>query len=269
VQLLPGIEQADFICGCGHSGTTLLATILSVHPQLHVPLYETEAFRKPDTEITDALLSLAETGRAAGKTHVVEKTPRHILELNKIRALLPGARFLIMVRDGRDVVGSIANRLGGDFQHGLKRWIHETGVALEERSNPDVMVIRYETLIDDPAGTIAGACSFLDVPYFDDLLEYHRTPHLWYGKDKILQADGTPGTHEDLRNWQVNQPIFDNRGERRKTVPTYVLAQFSEGRALEIMQAFGYADTIDPTDEQSLSIGDRVAAWVLSRGLGR
>src|SRR6185503_15224565 len=41
---LQGLERAAFICGCGHSGTTLVATILSAHPRIYVPLYESEAF---------------------------------------------------------------------------------------------------------------------------------------------------------------------------------------------------------------------------------
>ena len=113
---LVGIDHAAFICGCGHSGTTLLATILSAHPDVYVPLHETYAFfaRRPGR--LWRLWRLRRATLRAGKRYLIEKTPRHINALGTIRREVRGARFVVMVRDGRDVTASFAEALGRRFR---------------------------------------------------------------------------------------------------------------------------------------------------------
>jgi hypothetical protein len=229
-----------FICGCGHSGTTLVATILSQHPRLHVPLYESEAFLD-ERLTTQRLARLVAEAKAAGKAIVVEKTPRHIRKVDAIRRAVPCARFVVLVRDGRDVTASIAHRYPGDYVHGVSRWIHDNNIVLSVRHDADVLVVRYEDLVVDPAHVVARICGFLDVAYDDALLDYHRQPHLWYGEKEVRRTSGVQREHESYRNWQVNQPIFDGRGRWKQDLPAEVAAQFERGDAALLMKAFGYS----------------------------
>lgn len=38
------LETYTFICGCGHSGMTLMANVLAAHGDVFIPLRETYAF---------------------------------------------------------------------------------------------------------------------------------------------------------------------------------------------------------------------------------
>jgi hypothetical protein len=83
------LELAAFICGCGHSGTTLLATILANHPRIHVPLYESEAFLGSDAQAKASLDRLKCEGAAAGRPILVEKTPKHVRRIGLVRRMVP------------------------------------------------------------------------------------------------------------------------------------------------------------------------------------
>jgi len=235
------LDTVAFICGCGHSGTTLLATMLSAHPRIHVPLYESEAFLGPPGLAQLKIRELAVEAAATGKSVLVEKTPRHVLRIPEIRAATPGARFLLMVRDGRDVAASIGRRMHDDFQSGVARWISDNVHVVRERGRPDTLLIRYEDLIENPPRVIRRVCRFLGVEYRDDLLAYHEIPRLWFGQTEVREASGVGADHNAHRNWQVNQPIFDGRNRWKTDLPADVAAAFSSEPALGLMRAFNYA----------------------------
>lgn len=236
---LEGIKRVAFVCGCGHSGTTLLARILGAHSQIFVPSTETNAFLD-EARMPERLDRLRKNTLASGKPYLVEKTPRHVRRMTVIRAAVPGAKFVIIVRDGRDVTASLGKRLGGDYAAALERWVKDNTRVLKERKRPDVHLLRYEDLVTDAPGTIRKVCDFLGVPYEESMLHYYEEPANWFGR-KNVNAVGRPGReHGDLRNWQVNQPIFDGRGKWKKDLPEQFRASFKSGEAHEVMSALGY-----------------------------
>lgn len=226
--------RCGFICGCGHSGTTLIATILSAHQDVYLPLEETNIFFKWTLLAYFRFLKLKLAARGAGKSVLIEKTPRHVRRVGRIRRMVPGARFVMPVRDGRDVVASLAKRLGNP-REGLERWVADNSLVLAERDRPDVLVYRYEDLVEDPAGTVENICAFLDLPFDKALLDYHQDQRRWHHGDAAQASE-----HAALRNRQVNQPIYDGRGRWRSELGPDELAELTEGRGRPLMEAFGY-----------------------------
>ncbi len=125
-------QQIVFLIGCGRSGTTILGRLLALHPKiryLNEPLDIWFAV-EPRTDCLDffggkGLCHLDEgdvnrvsASRARGLFGVlqalspgkllVEKLPSNAWRLRWLKALFPQARFIHIVRDGRDVVRSIA-----------------------------------------------------------------------------------------------------------------------------------------------------------------
>lgn len=233
------MNPAIFICGCGHSGTSLMAAIFAANSRVYVPLIESEMFLKPRDVASERYLALMTEARENGKEWLVEKTPRHIRKLLEIRTLVPGARFIVPVRDGRDVVASIARRTG-KAETGVKRWIGDNSLVLAERDSPDVWVYRHEDLIDDPPGVVAAACAFSGIPFEEGMLRYHETERLWFRQKALKRGSGIGREHGSLRNWQINQPIFDNRGRWKSELSPEDVAPLVEGRGRSIMEAFGY-----------------------------
>jgi hypothetical protein len=206
-------SQPVFIVGCGHSGTSLLLAILGTHSRIFAIPYESEiAFTDDQKIFQKELEKFDKMTILAGKNRWVEKTPRHIRYIGKILNWRPDARILIIVRDGRDVACSIRERLGS-LEDGIKRWVSDNLLGKEYWSNPNVNVVKYEDLVSDFEHTIRGILKFLDEDYEDGMKEYYKIPRKWYS-DKITKPPTPSGKdHAQYRNWQINQPLFDGRGQ--------------------------------------------------------
>lgn len=116
--------------------------------------------------------------------HLVEKTPAHGLVMPAIAAVFPDCRFVIVVRDGRDVCVSrrAAERTWattwrvlpgtGEVARTARRWRREVRAAREAaRSLGDrVLEVRYEELHSDPVAAYRRLFDFAGIPYDDGLL---------------------------------------------------------------------------------------------------
>lgn len=230
-----------FICGCGHSGTSLLAAMFASHPEVFIPLEETGIFLDPPDAAARLWRDLAARAAASGRPHFAEKTPRHVLHLDAIAAAVPGARFVLMVRDGRDVAASFIRRRG-EALVGARRWLKENEIVRDAAARPDAAVLRYEDLIADPEAALRRVCAFAGLPFDPAMLRFHETPRLWFGTTEIRPGTGRHGDeHRALRNWQINQPLFDGRGAWRELLAPADLAFFDRPRPKALMAHFGYS----------------------------
>jgi hypothetical protein len=235
------LEAVAFICGCGHTGTTLLANILAAHPDIYVPLRETAAFCGHRWRARRTAAALLDEAVHSGRAVLVEKTPRHIRHLGRIRAWAPGARLVMPVRDGRDVVASLKER-HGDARAGERRWVEETGIVADQLGKPDSLIYRYEDLVEDPERLVGKVCAFIGVEFRREIMDYHRTQRLWFGETKLRGDAGRTGEADQnaRRNWQVNQPIVDRRGRWRGRITEADFPRLLSGRGLRLMTLFGY-----------------------------
>ena len=237
----PRISAHYFVGGCGHSGTTLIANILSTHQNLYVPLRETRLFLTQPWKRRQRYTQLAKETVASGKPYLVEKSPAHIRCIDEIRTIFPKARFVVPVRDGRDVVASFYKRYN-DKKRGLTAWLTSNEVVAQNLNAPDLYVYRHEDLVDDLEGKLREICTFLNVPFDHDLLNYHEKQQIWHGHKKIRFTEKRYGRHHDIRrNWQVNQPVFNSSGAWRKVLTEEDFPELITGRGKELMQLFGYA----------------------------
>jgi hypothetical protein len=138
-----GAEAPIFIVGTGRSGTTILHHVLSFHRDVGA-LNEPKALWYAVHPEDDIIGSYSKTvGRyrfdladasarprrnaqrlygayraATGVRRVVDKYPEMIFRVPYLRALFPEAKFLWLVRNGNDVVGSIADWSGSHAVRG-------------------------------------------------------------------------------------------------------------------------------------------------------
>jgi hypothetical protein len=211
--------------------------MFAAHPGVYVPLRETRVFKQPE-KARRRYDMLLEEARATGRPFLVEKTPSHLHRIDLIRELVPDARFIVPVRDGRDVVASIARR-SGSVEEGIRRWKRDTAAILEQRDRDDVFTYRHEDLIDDARSVLQAACAFADIPFDDAMLQYHRVPRRWHGQRTVKDADPAKN-HAAHRNWQINQPVFDNRGRWVEELSQVQIRPLLEGHGGQIMRAFDY-----------------------------
>jgi len=240
---LAGIEldgPPTYIVGCGHSGTSLLLAILGAHSRLYaIPFESYLAFKAPEEQ--EKLLEKFERETlAAGKRRWVEKTPKHVRRIEELFEQTPNARILVMLRDERDVACSIRARTD-DFEKGVERWVRDNRRAEEYRSHPQVQWVRYEDIIVDFDEAVKGALEAVGESYEPDLRHYHRTEKHYY--DEKVERPDSAKDHEQLRNWQINQPVFDGRGRWKIEMSEEEKVLFKE-KAGEMLLRYGYAEDL-------------------------
>jgi hypothetical protein len=257
-----------FIVGCGHSGTTYMTRLIGSHPEYHAILQETGWFSVMDgtaAAFERFRQDAAGCGRA-GKRVLVEKTAKHILHLQQIETLFPGtAKVIMMVRDGRDVVYSTSkryDRLGDQFSPCSEsmRWTFDNKAAIPFVPNRNFLhQVRYEDLINNPSNTMHKVFDFLEgaAAPAEVLAQFETKADLKWGNVKAQGGDEPPGlTHggvvnKHFRNWQINQPLFDGRGqwataEQHPFTTLQLQALYDCPRFLDTMLQFGY---LDPTNK--------------------
>jgi hypothetical protein len=192
-----------FLIGCARSGTSILGEAIAAHPRVAY-LFEASAIwntlvpEQPDHRLTGAQASapvaraidaaLAKERRDLPGDVLVEKNPKHVIRIPFLEAIYPDARFLHIIRDGRDTVASLMFRNRGEhwghleipgWRELLKRYPTENHVRCAHQWRDAVTVaqadgrslppsryheVRYETLLRDATGVVGKVLEFLDLP---------------------------------------------------------------------------------------------------------
>jgi hypothetical protein len=173
--------------------------------------------------VPDALLALYRAyAQQQGKARAGDKTPSHLLHVDLLASSFPTARFLHIVRDGRDVVPSILGMSFGPdrFAEGVLFWQRrvEQGRAAGVRLGPGhYREIHYEQLVADPEPVLRDeVCPFLGLAYSDEMLRYHeRADELIGGLRATRHVQGVrrPPT-QGVRDWRTalaphDQQLFE------------------------------------------------------------
>ena len=144
-----------------------------------------------------------------GKPRYGDKTPRYVTHLPALAALLPEARFIHVVRDGRDVApGIVGMRWGPDNLRGAavywQRHVERGRSAGRALDPARYLEVSYEELVADPRPVVERICAFVDIPYVDAMLH----PEARF--DQVIAGVAEPSTHSGLR-----RPISAVRDWRR------------------------------------------------------
>jgi hypothetical protein len=116
---------------------------------------------------------------ACGKQRFGDKTPGYIHIIPELVALYPSAKFIHLIRDGRDVamsyfkVSSMRYYERKDFNwtQAMRRRREYAGSSFASQ----ILEIRYEDLVSDPATTLSKICSFLGEEFEDAMLNWQSS----------------------------------------------------------------------------------------------
>ena len=110
-----------------------------------------------------------------GKPRWGDKTPHYVHHVEALLEVWPDARFVVLVRDGRDVALSLermpfgpnnAWSAGPWWARGIR-----AGAEAQRRHPSQVRTVRYEDLVADPDGEVAAICAFLELSYEPGMLD--------------------------------------------------------------------------------------------------
>jgi hypothetical protein len=162
-------------------------------------------------------------GRARTKPLVGDKTPGYARGIRELHHLWPDARFIHLIRDGRDVcLSAVSWNKPGKLLRRAPTWhqdpvataalwwewhvrmARETGRALDPHLNCE---LRYEALVADPAKACVQLCAFLGVPYDEAMLRFHEN-RTRFERGLDTKEAWLPVT-AGLRDWRLQMSAED------------------------------------------------------------
>jgi LPS sulfotransferase NodH len=264
------------ILGVSRSGTTLLKEILDHHPDVAIPpesyfvtqLWDRHGAR-PDPErfVSDLgrLARLRDWGvmpgdvrrllpdrpdfaqaiqavyrayaEMRGKRRFGDKTPAYMQRLDVLERAFPGARYVHIVRDGRDAgLSFIEMRRRPRFNWARPRgltafatqWRREVSGARRfgrERAVGRYLELRYEDLVADPESAVRELCEFLGLAFDVEMLAYHRTQ----GPNPLPDHPRLARPPAAGRRWQEEMAPLDV--ERFEAIAGELIAELGYARA--------------------------------------
>ena len=197
-----------------------------------------------------------------GKPRWGEKTPTYVQKMKLIQRAVPEARFVHVIRDGRDVALSVLDRTVRDITAGdvAKRWQKKITKAREDKPQlHHYMEIRYEDLILDTEPVLRQVCEFIELPWDDSLLTYHersadRLKEMARalpaeGRAKELSVERRMATHE-----MTTKPPSADRVARWRTQMTPEQREDFESVAGDLLAQLGYPTGPDAVEKATAQI---------------
>ena len=201
------LKDPVFIVGCGHSGTSILLSILSNSEIFYTIKSESYIFHKNKLNLAKELRLWVHNAYNKRKTSILEKTPSHCLKINDILKTFHDPKIIAIVRDGRDVSLSIKKR-SGNFKSGLHRWVTENNILKKSLPHKNVLLLKYEEFVANPVETIKTIGSFTKLNISTDIINNKNYSHKQFYNGSIKHS-----FHEYRRNLQINQEIKDYSGQ--------------------------------------------------------
>jgi hypothetical protein len=169
-----------------------------------------------------------------GKARWGDKTPIYVRSIPLLAVLSPTARFVHLIRDGRDVALSYLSVPWGpsDIWQAAQRW--RIDVSSGRRAGAALgpsryLEVRYEDLIDDPRGGLERVCRISELPFDEAMLEYHRD---------AAERLHAPGEHEAHHGAATKPPTQGLRDWRTQMEPRSV--EVFEAVAGHLLGELGY-----------------------------
>lgn len=254
--------------GCGRSGTTLLRMMLDSHPRICCGP-ESSVFRRRALDpgvLADRFgFAQAEVGavhdtarsrpefidgfaalcmRKTGKSRWAEKTPRNISRIRAIFRHFPDARFVHVLRDGRDVACSLRTHPRHRVENGklvpLDTWKPIAGCARRWREDiegsrrfwgdPRFHTVRYEDLVLNPRPVLERLMVFLGEPWDEGMLAHSGAESPFRDATRFAQNPEALAavSTASLSRWQRDLDARDRRIFKRIAGPLLVELRYAK-----------------------------------------
>jgi hypothetical protein len=107
-----------------------------------------------------------------GKIRWVEKTPQHVQHLECLHRVFPGAKFIHIIRDGRDCAASLHRRWKRTPEFTIYRWRNVVSMGRDQGAmlTDCYLEVKYEELTANPECGLQQICSFIELPFHPDVL---------------------------------------------------------------------------------------------------
>ncbi len=185
-----------------------------------------------------------------------DKTPAYVKRMPMIARALPEARFVHVIRDGRDVALSRAKRAihePAPPARAAEKWRKRILRAREAAERLDhYLEVRYEDLVTDTEPTLRRVAEMVELPWEDGMLRYYeRAGERLTEISRDLPAKGTkasrPGAERAAAHALAKEPPKPDRiaAWREQMSPADVVA--FESVAGDLLEDLGYPTSKEPS----------------------
>jgi hypothetical protein len=174
-----------------------------------------DEFRSAVAKMTSPFLSdivewvYLEHLKRSGKRRWGDKTPGYIELVPQLAHLFPGAKFIHVIRDGRDVAKSFqARRWSGRWLHqNADEWLMAMGYGERWKKSPYAGAfyeVRYEDLVRDQEREVRRVCELLGEEYEPQMLSWQSDveKQVPAREAHIHEKLGRAPSAEDVDRWQ-------------------------------------------------------------------
>jgi hypothetical protein len=151
-----------------------------------------------------------------GKRRLGDKTPPYIEIVRELAILYPGAKFIHLVRDGRDVATSyIELKWHGGCRCYERNFDWTRALRFREayrhsELDRQILDVRYEQLVSEPEPTVRRICAFLGEAFQPGMLEWtERTDRVPARERSIHPKLGRPLSQEAIGTWRSKLSAFE------------------------------------------------------------
>jgi hypothetical protein len=195
-----------------------------------------ELQQQAKTRTTAELLRLVYEKEADNKkaTHVFVKENNIYLFIPFLLVHFPTCKFVLMVRDPRDVASSWVrtDSIPGGVEKAVDTWIKDQSEFLslyrQMRGSRRIVFLRYEDLILQPVRQLTDLCQFVGLKYDDRMLEFYEHSDIGANAERI-EAWGN-----------LRRPIINDNAGKYKDALRDDEIRYVELRCYEVMTEFGY-----------------------------
>jgi len=132
------------------------------------------------SDVADAVRAVFEVFAAGeGKRLYGDKTPGYVVQIPELSSMFPEARFVHLIRDGRNVALSYIERPWGPSTVGEAALYWRSRVSRGRTAGaalgPDrYLEASYEHLVSDPEAEVRRICTFLGLGFAPAMLQYQQ-----------------------------------------------------------------------------------------------
>jgi hypothetical protein len=252
------------IGGAERSGTTLLRASIDSHPDIAIGPESWLFVYRPDLQFLaeeyeipvdnlQALMTQAsglpqfieifadQYCQQTGKRVWGEKSPHNVFRLPYIWKHFPNARFVHIIRDGRDVACSLRNhprhiRIGQKYyptnksrpiEECIEKWVQAVSAGIRHRGDPRYLEVRYEDLVADYSDLTRKIIEHFGLEWREELLR----------RQEIQQAKQA----SEIVNPEVRGPLYTHAVARWKKDLSEAELSVIERKAGPLLKSMGYA----------------------------
>src|ERR671911_14072 len=197
-------------------------------------------------------------GKINNKPLVGNKTSGYVRRIPALHALWPKAKFVHIIRDGRDVCLSVLNwkkaeRTAGRYASWEEDPVSTTALWWERKvrkGREDGAALgpglyhemHYEALVEDPQRECERLCEFLGVPYYDAMIRFHE------GRERVEPGRGAKSAWlrvtSGLRDWRTEMCTGD--------------VECFEAAAGDLLEELGYERAVPNPSSEALEQAARI-----------